>query len=87
MGTLAFAEHLVSASSRLWIEAGLEQRQRLQRLFFPEGLSYDGQECRTPVTCPFFSDLEGTSGQIRGMVEQKGFEPSTPTLRTWCSPS
>jgi integrase len=21
------------------------------------------------------------------MVEQKGFEPSTPTLRTWCSPS
>ena len=86
-GTLAFAEHLVSKSSRLWIEAGLEQRQRLQRLFFPEGLSYDGQEFRTPVTCPFFSNLEGTSGQIRGMVEQKGFEPSTPTLRTWCSPS
>jgi hypothetical protein len=21
------------------------------------------------------------------MVERKGFEPSTPTLRTWCSPS
>jgi hypothetical protein len=21
------------------------------------------------------------------MVEEKGFEPSTPTLRTWCSPS
>jgi hypothetical protein len=21
------------------------------------------------------------------LVEQKGFEPSTPTLRTWCSPS
>jgi hypothetical protein len=20
-------------------------------------------------------------------VEQKGFEPSTPTLRTWCSPN
>jgi hypothetical protein len=29
-GTLAFAEHLVNESSRLWIEAGLEQRQRLQ---------------------------------------------------------
>ena len=29
------------------------------------------------------------SGPSRGygMVEQKGFEPSTPTLRTWCSPS
>ncbi len=23
----------------------------------------------------------------RNLVEQKGFEPSTPTLRTWCSPS
>ena len=38
-GTLAFAEHLVSHSSRLWIEAELDQRQRLQKLFFPEGLS------------------------------------------------
>ena len=24
---------------------------------------------------------------FRFVVEQKGFEPSTPTLRTWCSPS
>lgn len=39
-GTLAFAEHLVAHSSRLWIEAGLEQRQRLQALFSPEGLSF-----------------------------------------------
>jgi len=21
------------------------------------------------------------------MVEQRGFEPPTPTMRTWCSPS
>ena len=25
--------------------------------------------------------------RCKGKVEQKGFEPSTPTLRTWCSPS
>ena len=86
-GTLAFAEHLVTHSSRLWIEAGLEQRQRLQALFFPEGLSFDGEEFRTPVTCPFFNNLEGTSRQASEMVERKGFEPSTPTMRTWCSPS
>jgi len=24
---------------------------------------------------------------VSELVEQKGFEPSTPTLRTWCSPS
>lgn len=86
-GTLAFAEHLVTHSSRLWIEAALDQRQRLQKLFFPEGLSFDGEEFRTPLTCPFFMNIEGTSHQVSEMVEQKGFEPSTPTLRTWCSPS
>lgn len=86
-GTLAFAEHLVTHSSRLWIEAALDQRQRLQKLFFPEGLSFDGEEFRTPLTCPFFNNIEGTSQQVSEMVEQKGFEPSTPTLRTWCSPS
>jgi threonine dehydrogenase-like Zn-dependent dehydrogenase len=32
----------------------------------------------------------GTGSRMRregDLVEQKGFEPSTPTLRTWCSPS
>lgn len=24
---------------------------------------------------------------VKNMVEMKGLEPSTPTLRTWCSPS
>ena len=84
---MAFAEHLVTHSSRLWLEAALDQRQRLQKLFFPEGLSFDGEEFRTPLTCPFFMNIEGTSRQVGEMVEQKGFEPSTPTLRTWCSPS
>jgi hypothetical protein len=37
-GTLAFAEHLVTHASRLWLEASLGQRQRLQKLFSPKGL-------------------------------------------------
>jgi hypothetical protein len=76
-GTLAFAEHLVTHSSRLWIEAALDQRQRLQKLFFPEGLSFDGEEFRTPLTCPFFNNIEGTSQQVSEMVERKGFEHCT----------
>ena len=77
-GTLAFAEHLVNESSRLWIEAGLAQRQRLQKLFFPSGLSYNGEEFRTPLTCPFFNNFEGTSRQARRMVARTGFEPVLP---------
>ena len=34
-----------------------------------------------PNSAVRLEDPEGT------LVEQKGFEPSTPTLRTWCSPS
>lgn len=77
-GTLAFAEHLINESSRLWIEAGLAQRQRLQKLFFPKGLSYDGEEFRTPLTCPFFNNLEGTPEPGWRMVARTGFEPVLP---------
>jgi len=73
-GTLAFAEHLINESSRLWIEAGLAQRQRLQKLFFPKGLSYDGEEFRTPLTCPFFNNLEGTPEPGWRMVNLPGIE-------------
>jgi len=65
---LAFAEHLVSHSSRLWVEADLDQRQRLQKLFFPEGLTWAYGEFRTAVTCPYFNNLEGTSGARGEMV-------------------
>ncbi len=31
-GLLAFAEHVLSNAERLWLEAGLEQKQRLQKV-------------------------------------------------------
>ena len=83
----AFAEHLVTHSSRLWIEAALDQRQRLQKLFFPEGLSFDGAEFRTPLTCPFFMNIEGTSHQVSELVDQITLSSNTPgdsnTLVSW----
>ena len=77
-GVIAFAEHLVSHASRLWAEAELDQRQRLQKLFFPEGLKWAGGEFRTAVTCPYFYNLEGTSGAESRMVARTGFEPVLP---------
>lgn len=77
-GVLGFAEHLVTHSSRLWVEADLDQRQRLQRLFFPEGLTWAYGEFRTAVTCPYFNNLEGTSGARGEMVAHTGFEPVLP---------
>ena len=69
---LAFAEHLVGHSSRLWVEADLDQRQRLQKLFFPEGLTWAYGEFRTGVTCLYFTNLEGISGAREEMVALMG---------------
>jgi hypothetical protein len=55
---LAFAEHVVTNAARLWIELGLEDRQRLQQALFPEGLSFDGEKFGTAVTCLAFKKLE-----------------------------
>jgi hypothetical protein len=52
-GILAFAERVLPRASELWVQASLNQKQRLQQLFFPEGLAFDGKRfVRTAVTVP-----------------------------------
>jgi hypothetical protein len=41
-GILAFAERVLPRAADLWVQASLDQRQRFQQLFFPEGISLDG---------------------------------------------
>jgi hypothetical protein len=42
----------------LWIQASLDYKHRLQLLFFPEGIAYDGNRFnRTAATAPLFNDL------------------------------
>ena len=41
-GILAFAERILPRDSDLWVQASLDYKQRLQQLFFPEGITYDG---------------------------------------------
>jgi site-specific DNA recombinase len=40
-GILAFAERVLPRASDLWVQASLDQRQRLQQLFFPEGVAFE----------------------------------------------
>ena len=57
-GILAFAERVLPRAADLWVQASLEQRQRLQQLFFPEGIAFDGNGfVGTGVTAPAFSYL------------------------------
>jgi hypothetical protein len=42
-GILAFAERVLPSASNLWVQPSLNQKQRLQQLFFPEGVRFDGK--------------------------------------------
>ena len=57
-GILGFAERVLPKASELWVHASLDQRQRLQQLFFPEGVPFDGKRfSRTAVNAAAFSYL------------------------------
>lgn len=43
-GIRGFAERVLPRAADLWVQASLEQRPRLQQLFFPDGIAFDGKE-------------------------------------------
>ena len=84
---LELARPFLTAPERLWREFDAAGKRRLQTLIFPAGIETASEAVRTPSTALVFNLLPATEREKMKMVEQKGFEPSTPTLRTWCSPS
>ena len=74
-GILGFAEHLLTDVSRLWVEAPLDQKQRLQQVLFPEGLKFDGKEFGTVATCLAFKQLAESEGVKSSVASPTGFEP------------
>jgi hypothetical protein len=41
-GIPAFAERILPRASDLWVQTSLDYKQRLLKLFFPEGIAFDG---------------------------------------------
>ena len=77
-GILAFAERVLPRAADLWVQASLEQRQRFQQLFFPDGIAFDGKGfVGTRVTAPAFSYLRTIETGNERMVDQTGIEPVT----------
>jgi hypothetical protein len=59
------------------VQASPDQRQWFQQLFFPEGISFDGNGfVRTAVTAPAFSYLRPIEAGNEGLVAQTGIEPN-----------
>jgi hypothetical protein len=60
-GILAFAERILPRASDLWVQASLDYKQRLQALFFPEGIAYDGKSIQS-------NRRNGTTFQLLGAL-------------------
>ena len=70
-GILAFAERVLPRAADLWVQASLNQKQRLQQLFLPEGIAFDGNRFnRTAATAPFFKYLAPGESAEEKMVSQ-----------------
>ena len=75
-GILAFAERILPRASDLWVQASLEQRQRFQQLFFPDGIAFAGNRfVGTGATAPAFSYLREIRTENEGVVDLTGVEP------------
>ena len=72
-GILAFAERVLSMASDLWVQASLNQKQRLQQLFFPDGIAFDGKRfVRTTVTTHAFNYLTCADGSENQAASPSG---------------
>jgi site-specific DNA recombinase len=61
-GILAFAERVLPSASNLWVQSSLAQKQRLQQVFFPDGIRFDGKKLvGTGTTLPLFNYLDSVS--------------------------
>jgi hypothetical protein len=81
-GILAFAERILPRASDLWVQASLDYQQRLQQLFFPEGIAYDGDRFnRTAATAPLFNYLAPSESADERVVSRRGIEPTARTMR------
>jgi uncharacterized tellurite resistance protein B-like protein len=73
---VVFAEHVLLNAARLWQEFSLEQKQRLQQLLFPVGVTYADGEFRTVEMSPVFRMLRAIDGGGESEVSPAGFEPT-----------
>ncbi|MCU1309866.1 MAG: site-specific recombinase [Candidatus Angelobacter sp.] len=75
-GLLEFADRVLRDPAGLWVGASLDQRQRLQKVLFPDGLGYSMNEGFGTGQAPsFFNSLAGLEVTNSSLASPTGFEP------------
>jgi site-specific DNA recombinase len=69
------AESLLSSADTLWREATSDDKQRLQSVLFPKGITYDLVEFGTAGSCPFYEGWGADTGSEVALASPPGFEP------------
>jgi hypothetical protein len=73
--TLAFAESVLTDAARMWEHAAPDHKLRLQRVFFPHGLTWDpAGKIQTPVTATAFTQLHALAQPQDRVASPTGFE-------------
>ena len=75
---LNFAEHVILNAARLWTELASDAKQRLQKVLFPQGVSFADGIYKTAETCLFFKLLQESEGEKTGLATLPGIEPGLP---------
>ena len=72
---LDFAENLLIKADSVWAQSGLEQKQRLQQVLFPNGVAYKDGVYRPTVTSPMFNMIQREISENGELVALPGIEP------------
>ena len=75
---LNFSQYLFRNAARLWSEASLDQKQRIQRVLFPGKVTFLEGAFGTTNFCLAFNYLEESKAEKSSLASPAGFEPALP---------
>jgi site-specific DNA recombinase len=78
---LNFAEHVILNAARLWTEFSSDQKQRLQTVLFPQGVSFADGIYKTTETCLIFRLLQESEVEKTSLATLPGIENGFDFLR------
>lgn len=70
-----YAFSVIANVDKMWANGSLDLKQRLQRLIFPQGLTYDLESFRTVGIANIFTKIGALKAPYNEMVLPRGFEP------------
>ena len=69
---LGYSQFIALNASRLWTEAGLDQKQRLQKVLFPRGVHFLDGEFGTAATCLLFNMIRQSDAKKPRLATRSG---------------